>query len=77
MDVWHDELDYHIRFENDPVFATANAAVVFITVPIDDDINLFLLDSVHWDLEVSSSTYPKTPVFFSNDWIIVRLLGIS
>ena len=37
----HDELEYHVRFENDPVFATANAAVVLITLPIDDDINPF------------------------------------
>src|SRR5690606_33463660 len=34
-------LDYGIRFENDPVFATANAAVVLITVPIDDDVDPF------------------------------------
>lgn len=37
----HDELDYTIRFENDPVFATSNAAIVFVTVPIDDDIDPF------------------------------------
>jgi hypothetical protein len=34
-------LDYAVRFENDPVFATANAAVVLITVPIDDDVDPF------------------------------------
>ncbi len=34
-------MDYAIRFENDPIFATSNAAVVFVTVPIDDDINPF------------------------------------
>ncbi|MBK9106713.1 MAG: hypothetical protein IPL92_19670 [Saprospiraceae bacterium] len=36
-----DEMDYAIRFENDPIFATSNAAVVFVTVPLDDDINPF------------------------------------
>ncbi len=35
------EMDYTVRFENDPIFATANAANVLITVPIDDDINPF------------------------------------
>lgn len=35
------EMDYAIRFENDPIFATSNAAVIFVTVPIDDDINPF------------------------------------
>lgn len=36
-----DVMDYTVRFENDPVFATANASLVFITVPIDDDIDPF------------------------------------
>lgn len=36
-----DEMPYAIRFENDPIFATSNAAVVFVTVAIDDDINPF------------------------------------
>lgn len=34
-------MDYTVRFENDPVFATSNASLVFITVPIDDDIDPF------------------------------------
>jgi hypothetical protein len=34
-------MNYAVRFENDPIFATANAAVVFVTVPIDDDIDPF------------------------------------
>ncbi len=37
----HDVIDYAIRFENDPVFATSNAAIVFVTVPLDDDIDPF------------------------------------
>ena len=37
----HDEINYTIRFENDPEFATSNAAIVLVTVPIDDDIDPF------------------------------------
>lgn len=37
----HDDMDYAVRFENDPDFATSNAAVVLITIPIDDDIDPF------------------------------------
>ncbi|MBP7239472.1 MAG: hypothetical protein KBA14_04565 [Saprospiraceae bacterium] len=37
----HDVMDYTVRFENDPVFATSNASTVLITIPIDDDINPF------------------------------------
>lgn len=37
----HDEMEYTVRFENDPVFATSAASVVLVTVPIDDDINPF------------------------------------
>lgn len=34
-------MDYAVRFENDPIFATSNASVVFVTVPIDDNIDPF------------------------------------
>ena len=37
----HDEMDYTVRFENDPTFATSSAAIVFIEVPIDDDVDPF------------------------------------
>ena len=36
-----DELDYTIRFENDPIFATAASSVVLVTLPIDDDVDPF------------------------------------
>jgi hypothetical protein len=39
----NDEMDYTVRFENDPIFATSNASLVFITIPIDDDIDPFSL----------------------------------
>ncbi|HSF88387.1 MAG TPA: hypothetical protein VLA46_03160, partial [Saprospiraceae bacterium] len=34
-------MEYAVRFENDPIFATANASIVLVTVPIDDDIDPF------------------------------------
>lgn len=37
----NDELDYTVRFENDPIFATSSAASVLVTVPIDDDVDPF------------------------------------
>lgn len=37
----HDQMDYTVRFENDPIFATSNASLVFVTVPIDDDVDPF------------------------------------
>jgi hypothetical protein len=36
-----DPLNYTIRFENDPIFATAAAGVVLVTLPIDDDVDPF------------------------------------
>ncbi len=35
----HDAMEYHIRFENDAIFATSSAASVLVSVPIDDDID--------------------------------------
>jgi hypothetical protein len=37
----HDELNYNVRFENDPIFATSSAATVLVTIPIDDDVDPF------------------------------------
>ena len=37
----NDQLNYLVRFENDPDFATAPALAVFITVPLDSNANIF------------------------------------
>jgi len=37
----HDEMEYNVRFENDPIFAVSSASSVLITIPIDDDVDPF------------------------------------
>ncbi len=37
----HDTMDYNIKFENDPIFATAPAQRVMVTHAFDEDINPF------------------------------------
>jgi hypothetical protein len=37
----NDPIDYTVRFENDPIFATSNASAVLITIPLSDNINPF------------------------------------
>ena len=66
-------MDYTVRFENDPIFATANASIVLVTVPIDDDIDpfSFRLGSIGFGSKIieipTNATFYQQRVDYSED----------
>ncbi len=60
----NDQVDYRIRFENDPVLATAPAQNVYIYHPFDDNVNIFSFElqnfgfgSFNFEVPQGSATY--------------------
>ncbi len=62
----NDEMDYTVRFENDPDFATSSASIVFVTIPIDDDIDPFSLRLSSMGFGNQIITVPENVSFFQD-----------
>ncbi|MEP6645860.1 MAG: hypothetical protein ABJC12_02125 [Saprospiraceae bacterium] len=71
-----DTLDYSIKFENDPLLATAPAQRVTITHQFDEDINplSFRLGSFGWGNHIFQ--IPGTPAFYQTRLNLVSEIGL-
>ncbi|MEM7102504.1 MAG: T9SS type A sorting domain-containing protein [Bacteroidota bacterium] len=72
----NDRLEYKVRYENDPVFATAPAQVVKIDVPIDDDLNPFSFRVGNLGFGSFTVDVPQDQTFFTTQVDAVDSLGV-
>ena len=61
----NDNLNYHVRFENDPVLATAAALRVTVDVPLDEHVNPQSLRIGDFGFANMNFTVPENQVFYS------------
>ncbi|MEL6630229.1 MAG: cohesin domain-containing protein [Bacteroidota bacterium] len=71
-----ERMQYTIRFENDPDFATAPAQKVTITLPIDVDLNLFSFRIGNYGFGDFAFTVPSNQVFYSTRLDVSDSLGV-
>lgn len=67
---------YMIRFENDPVFATAPAQVVKINHPLDANVNLFSLRLGSFGFGGLSFNVPADKTFYTTRLDVISTLGV-
>lgn len=71
-----DTLDYQVKFENDPVFATAPAQRVIITHHFDDDINPYSLRLGNFGFGNYNFEVPDNVAFFQKRYDLRNDIGV-
>ncbi len=73
----NDEMNYKIRFENDPEFANAPAQIVKINCPIDSNLNIFSLELGSFGFGDFNFQVPPNSTFYQTQVDVSDSLGVK